>query len=171
MSKDTSFLLRPVLKRNLVDLKAENVSETSGSGKIVIELNVATSQNDWVLDTGSCAHICMNFQALSHERKLRNKEVQLQVGNGASVAAIAVGRVELYLPSGLVLELKDVYFVPTISRNIISISCLEEDGFSFVIKDKCCSIYKNGLYYGSSYMINGLYMLEINKSVFNINNK
>ena len=68
------------------------------------------------------------------KRKLRNKEVQLRVGNGAQVAAVTVGRIELYLPSGFILELENVYFVPTISRNIISISCLEMNGFSFVIK-------------------------------------
>jgi hypothetical protein len=41
--------------------------------------------------------------------------------------------------------------------------------FSFVIKDNGCSIYKYELYYGSSFMMNGLYMMEINKPVFNIN--
>ena len=69
------------------------------------------------------------------------------------------------------MELENVYFVSTISRNIISISCLEMNDFSFVIKDNCCSIYKDELYYGSSYMINGLYMLELNKLVLNINNR
>jgi hypothetical protein len=105
------------------------------------------------------------------KRKLRNKEVQLRVGNGAQVAAVTVGRIELYLPSGFILELENVYFVPTISRNIISISCLEMNGFSFVIKDNRCSIYKNETYYGSSYLLNGLYMLEMENPVFNINNK
>ena len=58
-----------------------------------------------------------------NSRKLRNKEVQLRVGNGARVAAVTTGRIELYLPSGLIMELENVYFVPSIFRNIISISC------------------------------------------------
>ena len=106
-----------------------------------------------------------------NSRKLRNKEVQLRVGNGARVAAVTTGRIELYLPSGLIMELENVYFVPSISRNIISISCLEMNGFSFVIKDNRCSIYKEELYYGSSCMMSDLYMLEMDKPVFNINNK
>ena len=88
-----------------------------------------------------------------NRRKLRNKEVQLRVGNGAQVAAVTVGSIELYLPSGLILELDNVYFVPSTSRNIISISCSEMNGFSFVIKDNRCSIYKEELYYGSSCLI------------------
>jgi GAG-pre-integrase domain len=64
-----------------------------------------------------------------------------------------------------------MYFIPSISRNIISISCQEMNGFSFIIKDNGCSIYKYELYYGSSFMMNGLYMLEINKPIFNINKR
>jgi hypothetical protein len=67
------------------------------------------------------------------------------------------------------MELENVYFVPNISRNIISISCQEMNDFSFVIKDNGCSIYKYELYYGSSFMMNSLYILEIDKPVFNIN--
>jgi GAG-pre-integrase domain len=110
------------------------------------------------------------MEALKNRRKLRNKETQLRVGNDAQVAAVTVKSIELCLPSGLIMELKNVYFVSSISRNIISISCQEMNDFSFVIKDNGCSIYKYELYYGSSFMMNGLYMLEINKLVFN-NNK
>ena len=66
-------------KRNcpkyLADLKVGNVPHASGSGMTVIEINVATSLNDWVLDTGSCAHICSNVKTLKIERKLSNREV------------------------------------------------------------------------------------------------
>jgi hypothetical protein len=57
--------------------------------------------------------------------------MQLRVGNGASVAAVAVGDLDLHLPSGLILELSSVYFVPSISRNIISVLCMDMDGFYF----------------------------------------
>ena len=155
----------------LEDLRTGKVPKVSTSGIFMIEVNVVTSIYDWVLDTGSCAHICSNIQALKNRRKLRNKEVQLRVGNGAQVAAVTVGSIELYLPSGLVMELENVYFVPNIFRNIISISCLEMNGFSFVIKDNGCSIYKDELYYGSSFMMNDLYILEIDKPIFNINKR
>jgi GAG-pre-integrase domain len=111
------------------------------------------------------------METLKNRRKLRNKEIQLRVGNGAQVAAVTVGSIELCLPSGLIMELENIYFVPSISKNIISISCQEMNDFSFVIKDNGCSIYKYELYYGSSFMMNGLYMLEINKPVFNINKR
>jgi hypothetical protein len=44
-----------------------------------------------------------------------------------------------------------------------------DEWLSFVIKDNGCSIYKYELYYGSSFMMNNLYILEIDKPIFNIN--
>jgi len=66
--------------------------------------------------------------------------VDLRVENGAKVATLAVGTYPLSLPSGLVLELNNCYFVPALNKNIISSSCLEDDGYEFIIKNKCCSI-------------------------------
>jgi hypothetical protein len=122
------------------DCEDKKCSQEFNLRYFVIEVNVVTSIYDWVLDTGSCAHICSNMEALKNRRKLRNKEIQLRVGNDAEVAAVTVRSIELCLPSGLIMELENVYFVPSISRNIISISCQEMNDFSFVIKDNGCSI-------------------------------
>jgi transposase InsO family protein len=156
-------------RKYLEDKKNGNVP--SSSGIHVIEINVTSSFSNWILDTGSCAHICRNVQALKNRRTLKKGEVQLYVGNGASVAAVAVGSVDLHLPSGLVLELNNVYSVPSISKNIISASCLDMSDFSIVIKNNSCSIYKNGLFYGSCNLIDGLYVLDLERQVLNINNK
>jgi len=48
---------------------------------------------------------------------LARGEVQFFVGNGARVAAIAVGTFPLTLPSGMVLELSKCYYVPVIKKN------------------------------------------------------
>ena len=60
-------------------------------------------------------------------------EVDLRVGNGAKVVALEQGDYELTLPSRLVILLRNCYYVPAMSRNIISITCLDLDGYSFGI--------------------------------------
>ena len=162
-------------KRNckvyLEDLKKKKGSETSTtSGIFVIEVNLSTSTS-WVLDTGCGSHICTNVQELKKSRTLTKGEVDLRVGNGARVAALAVGTYHLTLPTGLIIELEDCYFVPAISRNIISVSCLDKKGFSFLIKDNSCSIYLNEMFYGSAQLINGLYILNLDTPIYNINTK
>ena len=161
-------------KRNckiyLEELKKKKGSETSAPGIYVIEVNLSTSSS-WVLDTGCGSHICVNVQELEKSRSLTKGEVDLRVGNGARVAALAVGTYVLTLPTGLVLELDNCYYVPSITKNIISISCLDKIGFSFIIKDNCCSIYLNDMFYGIAQLINGLYVLNLDMPIYNINTK
>ena len=88
------------------------------------------------------------MQGLRRTRRLAEGKIDLRVGNGARVAALSVGTYDLVLPSGLVLSLESCYYVPALSRNIISVSCLDKSGFSFAIKNKSCSSYQNDLFYG-----------------------
>ena len=78
----------------------------------------------------------------------------------ASVVALAIGTYYLSLPSGLILELDNCYYVLAMSMNIISISCLDMVGFSFIIKNNTCSIYCGDIFYGDSQLSNGLYILN-----------
>ncbi|KAK2389954.1 secreted RxLR effector protein [Trifolium repens] len=149
--------------------KKKGVAPTT-SGIFVIEINLSTSTS-WVLDTGCGSHICTNVQELKESRELAKGEVDLRVGNGARVAALAVGTYNLALPSGLIIQLKNCYYVPAISRNIISVSCLDKFGFSFIIKNNCCSIYLNDIFYANAQMYNGLYVLDLETPVYNINTK
>ena len=77
-------------------------------------------------------------------------EVHLRMGNGARVFALTVGTCYLTLPNGLVLQLSNCYYVPTTSNNIISVSCLDNDGFHFIIKNNNISIYHGDICYGST---------------------
>jgi hypothetical protein len=58
-------------------VRTGNVLKNSISDIFIVEVNIVTSIHDWVLDTGSCAHICSNMETLKNKRKLRNKEIQL----------------------------------------------------------------------------------------------
>ena len=113
------------------------------------------------------------MQGLKNSRSLAKGEVDLRVGNKARVAALVVGTYYLSFPSRLVLELDNCYYVLAMSRNIISISCL--DGFSFIIKHNTCSIYYGDIFYGDAHLSNRLYILNHDnpnaKPIYNINTK
>ena len=101
--------------------------------------------------------------------------MDLRVGNGARVATLAIGTYYLSLPSGLVLELDNCYYVPAMSTNNISISCLDMVRFSFIIKTNTCSIYYGDIFYRDAHLSDGLYILNHGntneKSIYNINTK
>ena len=97
--RNPRIVLKQEFKPYLEDLKKKKTFETSSRGIYVIEVNVTTSgSTSWVLDTDCGAHICMNMNGLSNSRILEKCQVDLRVGNGARVAALAVGTIHWYLP-------------------------------------------------------------------------
>ena len=88
----------------------------------------------------------------------------MRVGNGSKVDVIAVGTLPLHLPSGLVLDLNNCYLVPAWSMNIISRSCLMQNGYSFKSDNNGCSIYMGKIFYGHEPMKNGLFLLNLDSS-------
>ena len=178
----SSYLVRDVLEKDklngsnppehLEDLEKKKTFKISSSGIYVIEVNVTTSgSTPWVLDTGCGVHICVNVHGLNNSRTLEEGQVDLRVANGAKVSTLAVGTYSLSLPSGMVLELKNCYYVPAINKNIISVSCLDMKGFHFSIKNKCCSFDQDDMFYGSAPLENGLYVLNQSMPIYNIRTK
>jgi hypothetical protein len=117
--------------------------------------------NYWVLDTRSVAHICNSMQGLQKVRRLARNEVEMRVGNGMRIAAHSVGVMTLRLPSGFILELNNCYFVPALCKNIISRSCLLQDGYSFKSVNNGCSISMRNIFYGFAPVVGGLFIMDL----------
>ena len=92
------------------------------------------------MDTGASSHICLSFQDLASERRLRPNEVTLKLGNGVSVAAKAIGSTSIDLYNHVLL-LEDVLYVPNAYKNIISISSLTRKGYEFLFSRDICKIH------------------------------
>ncbi|KAK8538861.1 hypothetical protein V6N12_034568 [Hibiscus sabdariffa] len=120
-------------KRNcpvyLEDVKKAKAVGASVSGIYVIDVNMSTSTS--VLDTGFGSHTCTSVEGLHMRRNLAKRDIDLRVGNGARVVGLAVGTHVLSLPSGLVLNLENCYFVPSLTKNIIFVPCLDKIGFEW----------------------------------------
>ena len=88
-----------------------------------------------------------------------------RIGNGAKVAVEAVGTYPLRLLSGFRLDLKDCYFIPVASRNLIFIFMLAQDGFDFNFNKNFYFIYLQNKLIASNFLIDSLYYLHINANV------
>ncbi|KAL9230639.1 hypothetical protein vseg_005966 [Gypsophila vaccaria] len=130
------------------DIKAGRVTAHGMTSYIhMIEINHASSST-WVFDTGCGSHLCNHFQGLRDVQRLEKGDIDLRVGNGAKVAAVSVGTYVLSLPSGFELVLNNCFYVPSLSKNIISVNVLDICGFSFTIKANCCVFSLNDMVYG-----------------------
>ena len=64
------------------------------------------------------------MQGLIESRKLREGDMIFQIDNRAKVATEVVGTYPLRLSSSVRLDLKDCYYIPVASRNLIFMSVL-----------------------------------------------
>ena len=76
----------------------------SPSGIFIIEINTISQNNQWILDTDYGSHLCINMKGLRNDRRLNKGELDLHVGNRASVAQLALGIYVSNLHSGLFLK-------------------------------------------------------------------
>ena len=94
--------------------------------------------------------------------------MDLRIGNGARVATVAVGKVNLKLASRYNLVLDTCYYVPSIIKNIISISYLNKLGYSFLFKNNSCSIYMNDKIIKNEILTNSLFILDVRSTIMNM---
>jgi len=64
-------------------------------------------------------------------RQPSDEELSVTVCNGVNVRVKHIGTVSLKLNSGYNLILNDIVYVPSMRRNLISISVLKKCGFTF----------------------------------------
>jgi hypothetical protein len=74
---------------------------------------------------------------------MQRRERCIKVANGVQADVEAVGNLLLELADGFVLLLRDVLYIPTLQRNLIFVSCLDNDGYDCYFGNGKCKIMFN----------------------------
>ena len=147
-------------KTDCAEYKAYRASKVNGKELLVLEAClVEDSNNLWVVDSGATNHVCFSKQGFKETTSLQSRNFSLRTGEGNTVLAEAVGDVYLYFDEHRYILLKDCFYVPSFKRNLISVSCLINDGFS-VVFNKSISIRKNNSLICNGWMENNLYFVQ-----------
>ena len=93
---------------------------------------------------------------------LNQNESCIVVGNGVKVPVVATGTFHLFLDIDCYLDLFQTLYVPSISRNLVSMSKLDLEGYSFSFLNKRFILFKNSSFVGSESLCDGLYKLNLN---------
>ena len=116
---------KPSLKRNVLFLSF-----------VCYESNFTNvNHNTWWIDSGSTIHFSNTLQGMRNLRKLVGSERYIHSGRRLSSHVEAIEAFSLELSSGFVLELEKTFYVPSFSRNLLSISTLIPLGISYNFKD------------------------------------
>ena len=96
------------------------------------EINLASvPRNTLWLDSGATTHISVSMQGCLSYRRPSDGERYIFVGDEKLVEVQAIGHFRLSLGTGLYLNLKDTFIVPSCRRNLVPISLLNK--FSVII--------------------------------------
>jgi hypothetical protein len=98
-------------------------------------------------------------------RALQKEERHIKVVNGVQAEVKAIGELPLELNDGFVLKLTDVLYVPSLRRNLISVSRLDDDGFDCHFDNGQCKIMFNHKCVGLAFRQDELYLLSLFENV------
>nr|GEW33937.1 retrotransposon protein, putative, Ty1-copia subclass [Tanacetum cinerariifolium] len=147
----------------LLKKKKNAASRVGGSGIFVIELNTILNRS-WIYDTSCGTQICNTTQGLRASRKLKPRALSLYVGNGQREAVEVMGAIHLCLPSGLEIVLNNCYYAPSITRGVIYVSYLYEDGFINCFVNNTIQVSRNNMVYFSSILRDGIFEIDLSNS-------
>ncbi|GKB29410.1 zinc finger, CCHC-type containing protein [Tanacetum coccineum] len=138
----------------------------SSSGIFTIELNTFFNRS-WIYDTGCGTHICNTTHGLRASRKLKSGALSLYVGNGQREAVEAIGIFHLCLPSGLEIVLNNCHYAPSITRGVISVSHLYEDGFVNCFMNNTIQVSRNNMIYFNAIPRDEIFAIDLSNSYAN----
>ncbi|GKA96813.1 retrovirus-related pol polyprotein from transposon TNT 1-94 [Tanacetum coccineum] len=117
------------------------------------------------------------LQGLRESRKLKHGALSLYVGNGMRAAVEAIRSFDLVLPSGLIIVLDNCHYAPTITRGVVSIPCLVNNGYIHTFTNYGISVLKDNVFYFNAIPCDGIYEIDMHNlypnvsSMFNVSNK
>nr|GEU60222.1 zinc finger, CCHC-type [Tanacetum cinerariifolium] len=133
------------------DPKKNAASGAGGSSIFVIELNTILNRS-WIYDTGCGTHICNTTQGLRASRKLKPRALSLYMGNGQRELEIV---------------LNNCHYAPSITRGVVSVSRLYEDGFVNRFVNNTIQVSRNNMVYFSSIPRDDIFKIDLSNSYTN----
>jgi transposase InsO family protein len=98
----------------------------------------AETKHIWFLDSGCSNHMCGQRDIFSHFDS--NFRESVKMGNDSTLLVQGKGRVRMEV-NGIIHVITDVFFVPELKTNLLSIGQLQENGLAVLIQQGNCKIF------------------------------
>ena len=139
-----------------------NYADLEESEEMVLMAYVDTFGGDrdvvWYIDSGCSNHMCGDSSLFCELEEGFNKVVRL--GNYASMNVVGKGSVRLNV-KGVNYLVRDVYYVPGLKNNLLSVGQLQERGLAVLMQSNECRIYHHtkGLVFQTNMTANRMFVL------------
>ena len=88
----------------------------------------------WYLDSGVSNHVCGHEHLFKEMKKIEDGHVSF--GDASKVEVKGRGMIHFLQKDGVMGSIQDVYYVPDLKTNILSMGQLTEKGYSIFLKDQ-----------------------------------
>lgn len=106
----------------------------------------------WYIDSGTSAHMSGLRECFSELTK-RGVDVEVELGDDRVVSTVGRGTVAFQRESRPPLRFRDVFYVPGLKKNLISVSTIEDKGFEVRFRDGRVYILPRGASFASTKVI------------------
>lgn len=103
-----------------------------------VEMHEAKREDAWFLDSGCSNHMCGDKYVFSDLNESFKHMVKL--GNNTRMNVVGRGNVKLNV-SGVNHVITEVFYVPELKNNLLSIGQLQEKGLAILIQSGMCRVY------------------------------
>lgn len=117
--------------------KLKKVMANPEEKSLVAAAFVAKSQDDWLVDSGCSAHMCNNKDLFSELMDCNNV---ISIANDEKLECLGKGTIRINA-GNVVRNITNVLYVPKLSHNLLSVSCLTQKGFIVLFNDQGCFIH------------------------------
>ena len=95
------------------------------------------------------------------------------MGNKVQVDVDSIRTYKLVLSTSCSLVLSNTFYVPSLSRNLVSVSCLDQEGYYFKFGNGTFEMHKNNILIGFGILFDGLHKIHLDysfsRSIFSLN--
>jgi hypothetical protein len=134
-----------------------------GFVSVCFELNlIEVPSNTWWLDSATTTHVSNTMQGFLLIQAINPNENFMLMGNRVRASIKAIGTYRLFLNTNHHLDLFQTFYVPSISRNLVSLPKLDLDGYFINFGNKSFSLFKNTSFVGSGILCDHSYKFKLN---------
>ncbi|KAI5396647.1 hypothetical protein KIW84_062744 [Lathyrus oleraceus] len=101
---------------------------------LMAQNEINTNDNVWYLDSGASNHMCGHKHLFKEMRKIEDGNVSF--GDASKVKVEGKGTIRYLQKHGLMGSIQDVYYVPNLKTNILSLRQLTKKGYSILMKER-----------------------------------
>ena len=111
----------------------------------------------WIIDSGASQHLCGNRNAFSGFSDISTEQA-ITIADGTKIKAKGKGEIDITTGAGSI-RLTNVWYVPEIGGNLLSVSRMVDAGFAVEFSATSCTVSKNNVRTLLGYRIGSLYYL------------